>query len=58
VEAVGDDAERARRGRAAYDEARSRYSWPALARGLAHIYDDVRAGRPAAAGAHTLLEAE
>ncbi len=57
VEAVNGDAERRRRGERAYEEARSRYAWPALARGLAHVYDEVREGRPAAAGAHTLLEA-
>jgi hypothetical protein len=55
---VNGDSERRRRGEAAYDEARARYSWPALARGVAHIYEDVCEGRPAAAGAHTLLEAE
>jgi glycosyltransferase involved in cell wall biosynthesis len=58
VAATGDDAERARRGEEAYAQARSRYSWPALARGVARIYDDVLAGRPAASGADTLLEAE
>jgi glycosyltransferase involved in cell wall biosynthesis len=56
VEAVSDEAERARRGEAAYAVARSRYSWPALARGVARVYDDVRAGRPAREGIHTLLE--
>jgi glycosyltransferase involved in cell wall biosynthesis len=58
VDAASDGAERERRGEAAYADARARYSWPALARGVAHIYDEVLAGRPAAAGAHTLLEAE
>jgi glycosyltransferase involved in cell wall biosynthesis len=58
VAASSDEAERSRRGEAAYADARSRYSWPALARGVANIYDDVVAGRPAASGAHTLLEAE
>ena len=58
VEAVNGDAERRRRGERAYADARSHYAWPALARGLAHIYDDVAAGRPASAGAHTLVEAE
>ena len=56
VEAVNGDAERRRRGERAYEDARARYAWPALARGLAHVYDEVRAGRPAAAGAHTLIE--
>jgi glycosyltransferase involved in cell wall biosynthesis len=58
VTATSDDDERVRRGEAAYADARARYSWPALARGVANVYDDVLAGRPAAAGAHTLLEAE
>ena len=56
VEAVNGDA-RARPARRAPPTRRRarRYSWPALARGLAHVYDEVRraAGR---AGAHTLLE--
>jgi glycosyltransferase involved in cell wall biosynthesis len=58
IEAANGDDERARRGEAAYAEARGRYAWPALARGVANIYDDVLAGTPAASGAHTLLEAE
>jgi glycosyltransferase involved in cell wall biosynthesis len=58
VEAVNDGAERRRRGERAYEVARGRYSWPALARGVAQVYDDVRSGRPAAEGAQTLLEAE
>src|SRR5215210_5718533 len=58
VEAGGDAGERSRRGGAAYEDARARYSWPSLARGVARIYDDVRDGRPASSGAHTLLEAE
>jgi glycosyltransferase involved in cell wall biosynthesis len=55
VEAVNGDDERHRRGACAYDEARARYAWPALARGLGHVYDEVRGGVPAAAGVHTLL---
>jgi glycosyltransferase involved in cell wall biosynthesis len=58
VEAVNGEDERRRRGQAAYEDSRRRYSWPALARGVTGIYDDVRKGRPASAGAHTLLEAE
>jgi glycosyltransferase involved in cell wall biosynthesis len=58
VEVVNGEDERARRGEAAYEVSRSRYSWPALARGVAAIYEDVVEGRPASAGAHTLLEAE
>ena len=58
VQAVNVGDERRRRSERAYEEARGRYAWPALARGLAHAYEDVAAGRPAAAGAQTLLEAE
>jgi glycosyltransferase involved in cell wall biosynthesis len=58
AEAVNGSAERRRRGERAHDLARARYAWPALARGLAHVYEEVREGRPAAAGAHTLIEAE
>jgi glycosyltransferase involved in cell wall biosynthesis len=58
VAAVNDDPERRRRGEAAYKTARARYSWPALASGLAHVYDDVREERPPRAGAQTLIEAE
>ena len=54
AEAVDDDGERRRRGAAAYEEARGRYSWPALARGLARVYEEVAEGRPPSAGAHTL----
>jgi glycosyltransferase involved in cell wall biosynthesis len=54
TEAVDDDAERRRRGAAAYVEARGRYSWPALARGLARVYDEVAGRRPPSAGTHTL----
>ena len=55
VEAVNDDAERRRRGEAAYDDARARYSWPALAARARAGLRRVREGRPAE-GAHTLLE--
>ena len=54
AEAVDDDAERRRRGAAAYEAARARYSWPALARGLASVYEEVAERRPPSAGAHTL----
>jgi glycosyltransferase involved in cell wall biosynthesis len=57
VSAVNDQPERARRADVAYEAARARYSWAALARGLAHVYDDVREGRPAVEGAQTLVEA-
>jgi glycosyltransferase involved in cell wall biosynthesis len=58
VEAVGDAGERERRGEAAYEEARERYAWPSLARGVAQIYEDVREGKPASSGARTLIDAE
>jgi glycosyltransferase involved in cell wall biosynthesis len=54
VEAVNGDDERRRRGDRAYQVARGRYSWPALARGLAGVYDEVASGRPPSAGTHTL----
>jgi glycosyltransferase involved in cell wall biosynthesis len=54
VEAVNEDVERRRRGERAYEVARGRYSWPALARGLAAVYGEVAAGRPPSAGTHTL----
>ena len=41
VEAVNGVDERRRRGEAAYVEARARYSWPALARAVAGVYEDV-----------------
>ena len=58
VEAVNDGGERRRRGERAYEEARARYAWPALARGLAQRLrrGRARAGRPSA-GAHTLHRA-
>lgn len=56
VAAVNDDAERNRRGEAAYATARGRYSWPALAGGLSRVYEDVAARRPPVEGVQTLLE--
>jgi glycosyltransferase involved in cell wall biosynthesis len=41
VEAVGDDDERRRRGEAGYEIARARYSWPALVKRVAAVYDEV-----------------
>jgi glycosyltransferase involved in cell wall biosynthesis len=58
VEAAGDADERKRRGEAACEEARERYAWPSLARGVAQIYDDVREGKAASSGARTLIDAE
>jgi glycosyltransferase involved in cell wall biosynthesis len=57
VEAVNGDAERRRRGERAYVAARRRYSWPALADGLAQVYAEVADGRPPSAGRHTLTSA-
>jgi glycosyltransferase involved in cell wall biosynthesis len=54
VEVVNGEEERRRRGERAYDAARSRYSWPALAQGLAQVYAEVAEGRPPSAGRHTL----
>jgi glycosyltransferase involved in cell wall biosynthesis len=56
VELVNDDDERRRRGEAAYDAARSRYSWPSLVEGVAHVYEEVREGREPEAGALTEYE--
>jgi glycosyltransferase involved in cell wall biosynthesis len=42
VHAVNCPAERARRGERAAAEARERYSWPALAEGVADVYDAAR----------------
>jgi glycosyltransferase involved in cell wall biosynthesis len=57
VEAVNGDAERRRRGERAYVASRERYSWPALAQGLAQVYAEVAEGRPPSAGRHTLTSA-
>jgi glycosyltransferase involved in cell wall biosynthesis len=46
VEAVNDPEERRRRGEAAYESSRARYSWPALAEEVAKVYEDVVEGRP------------
>ena len=54
VEAVNGGAERRRRGERAYEVARGRYSWPALAGGLAQVYREVAEGKPPSAGARTL----
>jgi glycosyltransferase involved in cell wall biosynthesis len=42
VAAVNDDGERVRRGEAAHTLAHERYSWPALARGVARVYEGVQ----------------
>ncbi|MEA2418202.1 MAG: glycogen synthase [Thermoleophilaceae bacterium] len=54
VEAENADRERRRQGARAYEVARARYSWPALARGLAEVYGEVASGRSPSAGTHTL----
>jgi glycosyltransferase involved in cell wall biosynthesis len=46
VEAVNDADERRRRGENAYEASRSRYSWPALAKEVASVYDEVIEGKP------------
>ena len=42
VDAVNDPGKRARKGEAAYREARARYAWPALAENVARVYEQVR----------------
>ena len=54
VELVCGDEERRRRGEAAYEVARERYSWPALIERLARVYDDVAEGRRPDAGVSSL----
>jgi glycosyltransferase involved in cell wall biosynthesis len=44
VEAVNRPQERRRRGALAVQDARARFSWPALARDVAAVYDAARAG--------------
>jgi glycosyltransferase involved in cell wall biosynthesis len=45
VEVVNDADERRRRGEAAYEAARSRYSWPSLVEGVAQVYEEAAEGR-------------
>lgn len=47
VAVAGDAAERRRRGERAYEVARVRYAWPALAEEVARLYDAVREPLPA-----------
>jgi glycosyltransferase involved in cell wall biosynthesis len=42
VGAVNDDERRAAMGEATYEHSRERYAWPALAQGVARVYDEVR----------------
>jgi glycosyltransferase involved in cell wall biosynthesis len=57
VEAVNFPDERRRRGEAAHDDVRARFAWPALARDVAGVYDEVVEGvRPLRdPGAHELV---
>ena len=56
---MNDTDERRRRGEAAYDAARSRYSWPSLVEGVADVYDEVRRGEePSGDEPRSLTEAE
>jgi glycosyltransferase involved in cell wall biosynthesis len=48
LDAVDDPAERRRRGEAARHDARSRFSWPAIAGALADVLDGTAAGAGAA----------
>ncbi|HEV2075208.1 MAG TPA: glycosyltransferase family 4 protein, partial [Thermoleophilaceae bacterium] len=50
VEAVNGDDERQRRAGAAYRKARASYSWPALAEGVAQVYEEARVERSKARG--------
>jgi len=50
VEAVTDEGRRRRMGERAHEVSRARYGWPALARGVAGVYEDAR-GRTAPARA-------
>ena len=47
VDAVNDPGKRARKGEAAYEEARANYAWPSLAESVAKVYEDVSGGVPA-----------
>ena len=59
VEVVNDEEERRRRGEAAYEAARARYSWPALVEGVAKVYEDARQGRdPEGGKPQSLTDAE
>jgi glycosyltransferase involved in cell wall biosynthesis len=45
VEIVNNEDERTKRGEAAYEAARARYSWPSLVEGVAQVYTEVCEGR-------------
>jgi glycosyltransferase involved in cell wall biosynthesis len=44
AEAIADPRKRRLMGERAYAVARERYSWPALAEGVAHVYEEVASG--------------
>jgi glycosyltransferase involved in cell wall biosynthesis len=44
VACIDDDVERRRRGRRAWRAARERFSWPAIAEGVAGVFDEVAGG--------------
>jgi glycosyltransferase involved in cell wall biosynthesis len=46
IDAVNDGPKRERKGRLAYRESRARYSWPALAEGVARVYDEAARRAP------------
>jgi glycosyltransferase involved in cell wall biosynthesis len=52
VDAVNDPGKRARKGQAAYVEARGRYAWPALAGNVAQIYAAVSAAPGSSSAGH------
>jgi glycosyltransferase involved in cell wall biosynthesis len=49
LDAVNEPGERARRGREAYEDARARFAWPALAEEVAEVYEAARSADLAAA---------
>jgi len=51
VEAVNDEGRRTALAEVAYERSRARYAWPALAEGVARVYDEVRRGREPSGGA-------
>jgi glycosyltransferase involved in cell wall biosynthesis len=57
VTAVSDEAARRRIGERAYVWSRERFSWPALAEGVAEVYEDVVRGREPGDTAESLTDA-
>jgi len=56
VAAVADPEGRRRMGVRAEEVSHDRYGWPALAAGVAQVYEAARRGGPAAAGAEAPTE--